>query len=728
MSLVLSLTPQNNNATQSTPLFQNWGPLPAITSYNYASSINSYPTPVAITLRIREIINLLATEDYTDFRLLAQQFYTPQVTLPWLNPDCYTAQGYPNTLDDFNSYPGVMNFDFTPAFQNLELLETGVYKFNHQFFIQGLHISGTWETLASHIHETVLTVVNDAMFYPTFLNFFHTQGNALPAQVITINRPDFIFTGKPNFILSSATPGVNINTELTADGEIYIASGTGEAQITVTLGDFYDTQPSYTAAELVSTIDVFSNDVQIGVIPINVDVATTAILEVSPISLVFSAIKAILEPTEQYLRVRASNAPYDVVCSPWLTYYFDTREVNGVMLPVLVVVPIPTANMEVGLYNGFVTISDTVAGDFVEITVRVNYNLQGFIINPYNQNEHAFTLDPKFFQFSTELPDTYFQIDSTIKTFEFFTNIEKQHTIAEKLPIFNGLGKLNFGASIHRLMNNFPTINENQFQYKPALFSMNVKEIAVSTGATIREAFIQNISFVAGLSRAVRSGCAFLEFNTNADRVTNNSFYYLNILVPNGNYGLRIFKNGVLIDTSPLPFANGNIIFKKITFEQFQVGDVLQHEIINLSDTDDLQRPSKTFFVIPAGRYSNHIIWENEYLLQSAFEFTGGLLVKSDFENRTQNLYKNLVEVQEILENVKISKLTISTGWIINHSVDTIESLMRAKRVWLTAGERTISLRPISKAMTNQDSERELIEYTIEFQINRNYNEETYSL
>jgi hypothetical protein len=235
------------------------------------------------------------------------------------------------------------------------------------------------------------------------------------------------------------------------------------------------------------------------------------------------------------------------------------------------------------------------------------------------------------------------------------------------------------------------------------------------------------MSFVAGLSRAVINARGFLEFNSKADRVTQNSFHYLNILIPNGNYGLQIIKNNELIDTIVLPYANGNILFQKITFENFQIGDVVQYVIRNLALSFDLSDiPIKTFYVIPSGRYSNHIIWENEYLLQSAFEFTGGLLIKSDFDYRTQNLYKNLVEVLEILENTKISKLTISTGWIIKQSIDTIESLMRSKRVWLPFADKTISLRPINKNMINQDSERELIEYTIEFQINRNYNEETY--
>jgi hypothetical protein len=219
----------------------------------------------------------------------------------------------------------------------------------------------------------------------------------------------------------------------------------------------------------------------------------------------------------------------------------------------------------------------------------------------------------------------------------------------------------------------------------------------------------------------------FLDFNQKADRVTVNSFYYLNIYIPVGNYEIRVYKNNTLINTIPLPVSDGKIIFKKVTFATFRQGDVVRYTL-NIPNDAATVVPSKTFYVIPTGKYSNHIIWENEYLLQSAFEFTGGAAIKSDFENRTQSLYKNLTEILEIIENTKINKISINTGWIIKDSIDTIESLMRSKRAWLPLADKTIELRPLSKTMVNQDTERELIDYTIEFQINRQYNEETYSL
>ena len=53
---------------------------------------------------------------------------------------------------------------------------------------------------------------------------------------------------------------------------------------------------------------------------------------------------------------------------------------------------------------------------------------------------------------------------------------------------------------------------------------------------------------------------------------------------------------------------------------------------------------------------------------------------------------------------------------------------MRANRVWLENGNKVINLRPTGKSILNVDSERELIDFTLEFEINKKYDEETYSL
>lgn len=199
-----------------------------------------------------------------------------------------------------------------------------------------------------------------------------------------------------------------------------------------------------------------------------------------------------------------------------------------------------------------------------------------------------------------------------------------------------------------------------------------------------------------------------------------------NITTTSGHFELRVFKNGTLFNTISLPVADEKIISKKVSFEDFNPGDVIDY-VLDAKGGNSLAI-KKSFVVFPEGYHSNMIVWENEFLLQSALECTGGASIKSEIEFQSQKVYDNFVEKLNYLSSSKEVRFTINTGWLMQSDVDTIESLMRSKRVWLTKGNETIALRPISKSIINQDTERELIDFTLEFIINRNYDEETYTL
>lgn len=725
MSLTLSANPQNNLPILNEPLFQSWGPVPSSNTYQFNTILMVDPTPLEINFLIRDIIGLPEYAGYSEFELIARQLFSP-ATPQWLNESCYTAQGYPNDISSSIPYENGMEFTFTPSFQNLALLSAGTYTFTHEFVIRGKDSIGFWVTLDSHSHQTILKVSNSIVeYFPEWLNFFHTQGNTLPYEEISINGTNWELRGHANFILSSTTPGVTISTEIVSGQTLYRASGTGVAVIRCTIGTFFDEQSSYTLQERISGLDVYADDVFQSAILIRVDVVTTPTLSVTPNALSFTAIKGIVEPVPIDLVILASEPPYTLTKSPWLEVTETTAEIDGIIRPVTRVSPIATSNMDAGQYDGFVKLSDTVDGELVEINIPVTYNLEGFIQSPYLQNNQAFTLDPVYFNFFTQYPDTFFQVEALIKTYSFFDSIEKVTTIFEKVPVFQGRGQLNFGQTIHRLMNKFTAPNTNYLQYKPALLSLTVKETNISDGEIIREAFIQDKPFLAGLSIGQSGNYGFLDFNKKADRVTVNSLYYLNIFVPQGSYELRVFKNGTQIDTIPLIPTNGYVVLNQISFSNFQIGDIVDYSLHVVGDAN-AQPPTKRFYVIPESRYSFNVVWENEFLLQTIFEFTGAAKIQAEFENRTQNTYKNFVEVMEIITNTKVNKLSMSTGWIIKDSIDTIESLLRSKKAWLLTGNNQIALRPITKSVIAEDTERELVEYLIEFQINRSYNEETY--
>jgi hypothetical protein len=377
------------------------------------------------------------------------------------------------------------------------------------------------------------------------------------------------------------------------------------------------------------------------------------------------------------------------------------------------------------LAGSFAVLKNNAAYGTIAFTMQVT-RISDFLTNPYLATAKAFTLDTKFFEFRSANLDTYFQFDSTIKTYDFFTNAVNEYLIPLKIVLFKGYAKENLGQIIHRLMRKFTAVNDSLLQYKQATLNITCSEVRIADTTVIRSGTSQAIPFIAGLSEGITT-VGFLDFNPKPNRVTKNSFAYLNILIPAGSYELRTLKNGTLVSAEALPASTGVVICKKVLFSAFEKGDLIQY-VIDVVGQSNALAPKKTYILFPDNNYSNMIVWENEFLLQSAIECTGSALLDPEGEFQSQTVYVDLVERLEHLSSSKTVKLFINTGWLLFSDIDTVESLMRSKRAWLLQGNTTISLRPISKKLPKKDLEEELISYPLEFQINQKYNEETYSL
>lgn len=366
--------------------------------------------------------------------------------------------------------------------------------------------------------------------------------------------------------------------------------------------------------------------------------------------------------------------------------------------------------------------------DINDITGATLPGFTSFIVNPYN-NGLAFTLDPLYFTCQTASLDTYFQINTTIEAFNFFSNTSIVEQKQDKIIPFKGNIEWNVGQLVHRLMDNFNSVNSNFFQYLPAKVTIEVKEIAYLNNTLIRIDYVVDQLFVAGLKKNITNNLGFLAFNNNPSKASTIAKAKLNMLLPiNTDLELTILQNNTPVSTTSLAVNEITIAHLPIDFSTFNQGDTIDCVISSQGVPITPLNPTKKFLILPPNRYSNLIVWEDIFLVQDSLEFTGSINLKTEFESQTQKKYKNFVEILEILSVKGQIKLTINTGWILKTDINTIESLMTSKRAWMSYGVDYISLRPLSKSMLNFDSDRELIEYTIEFQINKTYNEETYSL
>jgi len=587
---------------------------------NYDNVLNLSETSLGLTLN----------ETFKDFRYLPGQ-----VEIPYLESnDGFHVDRYYGFISNF--YKTAFQEDhntigrFTITSTNGDLFSgigtvTITANYAGAVFVLGTSTTDATVTI-TNVEEWVLPP-DTIIFSPNSIAFNHSQNDVLPSFGIAFDGDLWKIVGKPNFLLSSATPGVTITTAGSGASLYQIITGSGEALVNIALTNYFNSDISFTGDAVSGTFNIYKNNVLDG------------------------------------------------------------------------------------------TISYTVAVS----------RLSDFLTIPYSPGEKAFTLDTKYFGFESESINTYFQFDALIKTYDFFSNVINEITINQKVVLFKGKQKAILGQLIHRLMRRFESPNDTLLQYKEATVKITCSEKLLSNDSVIRSGISTEIPFLAGLSKGFIN-FGFLEFNNTTHRVTKNSFAYLNFITPAGSYELRTFKNGTLVGTAEsLPTSTGIVLCKKVFFSNYIQGELIQFIVDKVGETNS-NAPKKSFVVFPEGNFSNHIVWENEFLLQSAIECTGTAAIIPEGEFQSQTIYANLVEKLVNISSSKNVRLNINTGWLSLNDIDTIESLMRAKRAWLIQGDSFINLVPTSKKLPERDLQTELIQFSLEFKINQNYNEETYSL
>ncbi len=728
MSLIYSITPANNVLEVQRLFFQNWAPMPNPhhNEMYYYPNAGLTPDPEMITFKIKDVIGALETQQYSEFRLLAYQNYLTGNPLPWIDPDSYTDIGYPNSESDPMAITeNGMEFEFTPVLQNLNLLAVGSYRFYHHFKIQG-KLGSSWVDISSYEHRIRLFVTNfQYSISPQHFLFQHLQGNPLPTRNIFIYGENWKIIGNPKVVLSSTTSGTTVE-EFTDDTGTWqevtlMPGGGGTGSFDIRLGEFYDQIGTFDPSVLSGYVTVMAGSSTIaGYVTYDIQVSAQPGLTVSTSQLNFLAIKGISEAPPQNIIFLCTQA-YTITSSPWLSTAVVTESHDGLLTTQIVVTPADSFNMSVGIYTGFVEISTVIAGNTVTETVAVTYEVAEFLSSPYPGGV-AFTLDPQEFNFSTVIPDTYFQFNLEVIAFSFFNSDPKSFSVQQKLMPFQGKTAIGIGKLIHSMMDRFAEVNTNYFQYKPAEVTITCEERRIGDHAVVRAAAGFQILFVAGLGRPP----GVLDVNSLPKRVLPEGFTNVNLYVPAGSHTFLVQKNGQTLLSIPVSATEPCLMTKQISFSGAKQGDVFQCRL-SANDPSATKPGFKQFIVFPEGKNRFMVYWENDWLLQSDLEFTGKLTLGGNLERTTHRPYKNLVEALEILAVNNVNKLTINTGWIMQSDVDSIYGLLRSKRVWIESANGKVSLRPLTESIVQQDTMRGLVEYAIEFQINKKYNEETYS-
>ncbi len=681
---------------------QTWGADPSLILFQFTIG-DPTPNDQVVATSFVDILDPIAS-------LYESIYLEIDNTANWLGVSGITL---PYTIDAVGITENITYSIITTA------LTQGIYSTAVTFRIMGVMSSGQIDLLSSWDYTVNLKVNGEAeIIEPTLprWDIEYYQGTPIPApNTIDIDGTDWVIKCPPEFILS-ADAAVNITQD--QDGWS-TATASGSYQVAVRLADSWQT-------ESVGTYDYYiyinPNTAIARTQPVRVRVLEVVEWAFIPDNLHFEAIKNYQEATPQLL-VIDSVPVFNVVTFPdWLTI----TPITGQNHTELTVVPVPSINTDAGEYSGTIDISRDVDGTTITESIPVTYSLTGFIATPYIPETFAFTLDTNFIQFFSDMADTYFRVKLTAIVSEFYTGITHTKEYYYKVPLFQQHQKMNIGRIVDRIMLRMKEYNDTDLaQYKLADVSLYITEIIRSTETVVREFYLNNIKFVAGLiPQTIYNNMAFLNVNPAPSRVTPLSFYFLNYLIPTGIFSLITYRNDTEESSEIINSGEHNVFSKKIQFNNYLPGDTITLKLLSANNTE----VEKKFYVFPEGKQSNHIIWEDEYKLKQALEFTGSYIINQGIVNITSKYYINLLEVLEKIDSTKTADLIINTGWLSKSDQVSITSLFSRKKAFLYFSNGTLlDLVPISNKIKSVDSDRDLISFDAKFKINFKDNAQTYS-
>ena len=704
MSLELNIE-QRSIQIQSTPVLQDWGFNPDPVNITYTQG-DDMPAPVVVATTLKDIIG---TAEMINYQGAERNVYL----LPNAQPNCVLMQGDLVTgQNTYGPYENGMQGDVTYTFQNLNLLSPGRYTWRarHQIWkrtIVNNYISAGYRNLAINVtvRSNIATTFSDDVIHIDLR--MGQEPAASIAGPFTVNGGAWTMF-LPNGLYFSELQDVEFVTLPTG----IRVSGSEEATFYILM--FWAAVPDPLVQNPYTLyLEIDGGELRI---PIIVTILQPSGFFVEFPTMFFEAYKGIQDAAPQTNHMSFPGEYYFVV-PPWLTISPDECQDT-----VTTTFSVMTAdNMEPGTYVFKVEVWSSVSGGIVAY-INVTYVVHGNIISPYRADTYNFTLDKKFIELMSQQDDMFYEMAMTVTISEMYTLNQQDLSVYNfRYPLFQRKQQFNIGLTIDRLMSRFKDFIQNsRTPYFPAKVSLSFVEKS-TVDAAYRNAFsIPDIYFIAGLDPGLFEGCGILDINQAPSRITPRTEVVIVNYVLKDSQQIAWYKNGEQVRSY---LRTEGLYADRIEPEEPAPGDVFEFRIITMNGT-----LSKYFRTFPEGKNSTIITWENEYKLKSEMEFTGDFNIKSELENRTQQLFNQLVDVLRKLESTKISKFTINTGWILKTDLPSIESLLRSKRAAIRLPEdKYINLVPLSKTITNVDNKRALVDYEVEFQINRNYNEEIYS-
>jgi len=473
------------------------------------------------------------------------------------------------------------------------------------------------------------------------------------------------------------------------------------------------TQPAPGVLHSSITIVPDNSDVGNSIVPIQIYVHPVG-SGIIPAALQFTAVLGEAETTPQLLSIFLGYWSIESLPS-WLNFnvtsgYYDTVIVKAVNY----------STMDPGIYN-FNLVFVTGEGN---ITVPVQLTVAPYLVMPFSNTGLFFTKELDYLKFTSPVAGTYVSILLNIKIFSLERYHPQTYTREYKLPLFSGLGDFHVGSVVHQLFDEIENLRQviNEFeynfirtQYRPAEIDLYYTELAFSDNAVLRTGSFTGIKMIKGLRPDITATNTGI-LNTmgqELSRITRNSVINMNFAhfnVPE----IYVKKNGVVIDSFNY-IATGSVLYSYFRFnEDLKIGDVL--EIMLKKDYSRTRR----FLVLPEGKESTHVFFENQNGMIEAFEFTGRRRLSSEYSHTTNATFKNLYEYDRKISAKNNQSVIINTGFILPADHKVVDAIIKSENVWCafdTPAGPYYRIDAKTSKLANIDTNVKEIDFDVEFTI-----------